>query len=90
VLGTYDVALTNRGREPIEVSLALTAGGVAATLQPSHVRVAAGEHRQLRVLAAVRIAGGEPLAADLVATTPDGARMSRRLTIVPPEAGTTR
>jgi cytochrome c oxidase accessory protein FixG len=89
VLGAYDVTLANREREPVDVALALTAGGVAATLQPASVRLQPGEHRQVRVLAALELRGTEPVAADLVAATGGGARMTRPLTIVPPASRST-
>jgi hypothetical protein len=60
-------------------------------LQPGAVRLAAGEHRQVRVLAVARLpaATSGPLAAEL-AVEADGAeprRMTRRLTFVPPGPG---
>jgi polyferredoxin len=89
-LNAFEVGLTNRGPRPLDVTLALTAGGEPASLQPARVTLAAGEHRQVRVLAAARLpAGGGPVAAELAAEA-DGRRMTRALTFVPPEAERSR
>jgi cytochrome c oxidase accessory protein FixG len=83
----YDVSLTNRGHATLDVELALTAGNERATLRPDTVRLAPGEHRRVRVLAAVRLsAGSGPQEAELVAEARGRRelRMTRRVTFVPP------
>jgi polyferredoxin len=92
VLNAFEVGLTNRGRRPLDVSLALTTvGGEAAALQPARVTLGPGEHRQLSVLAAVRLpAGAGPVAAELAAEPRGGRRTIRPVTIVPPDPGRNR
>jgi ferredoxin len=88
-----DVSLTNRARAGVEVELALSAGGEPAALRPSSVRLGPGEHRRVRVLAAVRLpAGTGPLPAELSAHVPGSPEpgMTRRLTFVPPDPETAR
>jgi len=84
----YDVSLTNRGRAPLELDLALSAGGERGALVPDAVRLAPGEHRRVRVLAAVRLPDGAgPQEAELVAEARGRreVRTSRRVTFVPPD-----
>jgi polyferredoxin len=55
-LNAYTVALENHGRAPVTVALSVVAAGPGAevTVRPERVLLAAGERRQVRVLATAR------------------------------------
>lgn len=91
VVNAYSVAIENRRREPVEVLLSLRAGLAEVELRPRVVALAAGERRQVRLVAA---AGGldapGSLAAELVAEArAEGVTLGRTSETVPlvvPEA----
>ncbi len=89
-MNAYSVALENHGRVPVTVSLALSAPGGAVAVRPEAVPLAAGERRQVRVLASARgLAAGEA-AALLTAEARRGPEVVARRTqplplFVPPE-----
>ena len=56
-VNAYSVALENHGRAPVTVSLAISAPGGTVAVRPDAVLLAAGERRQVRVVAS---AGGLP------------------------------
>jgi len=82
------VALENRGREPLALALALRAPGVEASLRPDRLVLGAGEHRTLRVVAAVRGLARQPVHAELTAAAEAAppVRIARELTLSPPGA----
>jgi polyferredoxin len=53
-VSAYSVALENHGRAPVTVALSLSAPGGAVAVRPEAVSLAAGERRQVRVLASSR------------------------------------
>jgi len=83
----FTVALENRGREPLEVKLALRAPAGEVQLRPDQVTLAAGEHRRVRVLAVARGLGPErrTLSAELSATAASAAAQ-RAVSLAVPEA----
>jgi cytochrome c oxidase accessory protein FixG len=86
-VNALEIGLTNRGPRALDVALDLTAGGAPATLQPARVTLAPGEHRQVRVLAAVRLPAERGAVAAELSAQAEGRRMTRALTFVPPEKG---
>jgi cytochrome c oxidase accessory protein FixG len=54
VLAAYGVALENHGRARLDVALAVSLPGAEVTVRPERVQLAAGERRQVRVVAAAR------------------------------------
>jgi len=50
-VNAFQLSLENRGREPVELRLALSAPGVAVQLRPAEVRLEPGEHRRLKLVA---------------------------------------
>jgi polyferredoxin len=84
-LNAYDVTLTNRGKAPLEVALALSAGGERIELRPAAVALRPGEHRRVRVLAAARLAGGPGSVPAVLTAESPGVRMTRDLTLVSPD-----
>ncbi|BDG01908.1 4Fe-4S dicluster domain-containing protein [Anaeromyxobacter oryzae] len=95
VVNAYAVALENRARTPVSVTLALApsragAEGWDVSVRPDTIALHAGEHRQVRVVATARglPAGVEP--ALLVAEVRAGERVlerrSTKLSILVPEA----
>ncbi len=89
VLNAYSVALENHGRSPVTVALALEAPGVEIAVRPEVVALAAGERRQLRVVASARGLGPGRVQAVLSANarSSGGAieRRAERVAIVAPE-----
>jgi hypothetical protein len=90
-VNAYQVALENRGREPVALRLELVvrgAPGVRVRLRPEELRLAPGEHRSLRVLAVADGVGAAPrtLRADLGAGPAQGRgpRSSRAVPLVIP------
>jgi cytochrome c oxidase accessory protein FixG len=63
----YTVALENRGREPLALTLALSAAGAAVAVKPDAVLLAPGQHQRLRVVASARglAAGARDLPGEL-------------------------
>ncbi len=51
VVNAYQLQVENRGREPMELRLALDAPGLSARLTPDEIRLEPGERRDLKVLA---------------------------------------
>jgi len=91
VLAAYSVAFENRGRGTAEVALAMTAAGRAVALHPATLSLAAGERRQLRVIATATALEAGPAQGELVAEArwSDGRpaeRRSRALSIQAPAA----
>ncbi len=91
VYNALTLALENRGREPLVLALSVSVpGAVGATfeLRPDTVRLAAGEHRRLRVMAVGRglPPGAASLPTRLSATSTGGAGATRELTLTVPEA----
>jgi polyferredoxin len=86
----YTLALENRGRTPLALSLSVEAAGLAVSLRPDLVMLAPGEHQRVRVLAAIRgLAAGEgPRRGEVVVRAAgEGAPSARRpLTLASPEA----
>jgi cytochrome c oxidase accessory protein FixG len=89
-LNAYAVALENRGRAPVTVALALAVPGGEVTLRPDAIPLAAGERRQVRVVASA--AGlppgrvqGELSARALGAGGGAVERRSQRVAVVVPE-----
>ncbi len=87
----FELAFENRGREPLALSLSISAPpGVGAEPRPAEVTLTAGEHRQVRLMVAVRGLGpgARLLPAELVAearrTNP--VRASRALSLAAPAA----
>ncbi|HSB20062.1 MAG TPA: 4Fe-4S dicluster domain-containing protein [Anaeromyxobacteraceae bacterium] len=90
-VNAYQVALENRGRQPVALRLELVvrgAPGVRVRLRPEELRLAPGEHRSLRVLAVADGVGAAPrtLRADLGAGPAQGRgpRSSRAVPLVIP------
>jgi len=84
VVNTYAVALENRGRSGVKVSLSLEAAGLAAEVRPAQITLAPGEHRALTLVAAVR--GGRPGtgSAEVVASAPGADPLRARVALVVP------
>jgi cytochrome c oxidase accessory protein FixG len=88
-LNAYAVALENRGRAPVTVALGLAVPGAEITVRPAEIPLAAGERRQVRVVASA--AGLPPgrVQAELSARAlgAGGAveRRSQRVALVVPE-----
>jgi polyferredoxin len=86
----YTLALENRGRAPLALSLAVEAPGLQVSLRPEAVTLAPGEHQRVRVLAAVRgLRPGEgPRRGEVVVRAAgEGAPSARRpVTLSEPEA----
>jgi len=73
VVNAYDVALENRGRETLTLSLALAPVRGQATVSPDRVEVAPGEHRRVFLVASASGLGPGPVVqALLTATGPGG------------------
>jgi cytochrome c oxidase accessory protein FixG len=53
-VNAFSVALENRARSPVTVALTLRAGNADVELRPERVALAAGERRQVRVVATAR------------------------------------
>ena len=84
VMNAYSVALENHGREPVTVALALSAPGARIALRPDAVALAAGERRQVRVLASARGLAAGRGSAELSAEARSGERVvARRAQPVP-------
>ena len=84
----FSVALENRGREPLELALALRAPGVDVQLRPDRVLLAPGEHRAARLVAVARgLPARGSVAGELsaVAAAPGAARAARAVTLAAPE-----
>jgi cytochrome c oxidase accessory protein FixG len=92
VLNAYSVALENHGRRPVTVRLALRPERErgAVTLRPDVVELAAGERRQVRLLATARALPPGRLDAALEAEVHAGGSVVERreaaLSLVVPEA----
>ena len=90
----YTLALENRGRAPLALSLALEAPGLEVALRPEAVTLGPGEHRRVRVLAVARglAPGAEPRRGEIVAKAASvgagvGVPAARRpVTLAGPEA----
>ncbi len=90
VVNAYSVALENHGRAPVTVFLALRAGGAEVRLRPDAVPLAAGERRQVRLLASGRGVPAGRSTAELSAEARGGDRVVARRTqpvplVAPPE-----
>ena len=73
VVNAYDVALENRGRETLTLSLALAPVRGQATVSPDRVVLAPGEHRRVfLVVSASGLGPGPVVQALLTATGPRG------------------
>jgi cytochrome c oxidase accessory protein FixG len=88
-VNAYAVALENRGRAPVTVALALAVPGGDVTLRPDAIPLAAGERRQVRVVA---FAAGLPpgrvqgeLSARALGAGGAVERRSQRVALVVPE-----
>jgi cytochrome c oxidase accessory protein FixG len=88
VVNAYSVALENHGRAPVTVALALSAPGGAVALRPDAVPLAAGERRQVRVVASARGLPAGAAAGELSAVARRGdavvARRTQPLHLVVP------
>jgi hypothetical protein len=70
---SYDVALENRGRRKLTLSLALAPASGQATVSPDRVELAPGEHRRVFLVASASGLGPGPVVqAVLTATGPGG------------------
>jgi hypothetical protein len=73
VVNAYDVALENRGREALTLSLDLAPVRGQATFSPDRVELAPGEHRRVfLVVSASGLGPGPVVQALLTATGPGG------------------
>jgi cytochrome c oxidase accessory protein FixG len=83
----FALALENRGREPLDLALALRSPGVEVQLRPDRVLLQPGEHKTTRLVAVARGLASGSVAAELsaVAAAPGGARVSRNVTLTAPE-----
>jgi cytochrome c oxidase accessory protein FixG len=86
-----EVALANRGHEPVVVALGARAGGGAVALRPAQVTLAPGERRQVRVLAILSGLPAGRTAGELRAEAREGGRLvdqrAAAVSFVVPEAG---
>jgi cytochrome c oxidase accessory protein FixG len=91
VLNAYSVALGNRGREPLTVTLAVAAPGAEVSVRPERVELGPGERRQVRLVTAARGLAPGVLRAELSAEARRaGAPAERRtqaIALVAPEDG---
>ena len=89
-VNAYAVALENRARAPVSVSLALDVAGGEVSVRPDAVALGPGERRQLRVVASARGLPPGRMQGELSAAVraADGARerRSQRVALVVPEA----
>jgi cytochrome c oxidase accessory protein FixG len=89
-VNAYSVALENRARAPVTVGLALRAPGADVALRPERVSLAAGERRQVHVLAtASGLAPGRvqgELSADVIRGGAVVERRRQHVALVVPEA----
>jgi cytochrome c oxidase accessory protein FixG len=89
-VNAYSVALENRGRGPVSVTLALTAVGGEISVKPEHVALAPGERRQVRLVAFARGLAPGRVAAELVGEVRAGEavleRRAQPISLVVPEA----
>ena len=82
----FSVALENRGREPLDLALALRSPGVDVRLRPDRVALAPGEHRTARLVAVARgLPARGSVAGELSAAAPGGVRATRAVTLSAPE-----
>src|SRR5512137_21900 len=73
VVNAYDVALENRGRRKLTLSLALVPASGQATVSPDRVELAPGEHRRVFLVASASGLGPGPVVqAVLTAAGPGG------------------
>jgi len=88
-VNAYSVGIENHGREPITVTLGLTAPGAEVTVRPETVALAAGERRQLRVVASARGLPAGRVQASMTAEAVSGEKLvdrrTERIPIVVPE-----
>jgi cytochrome c oxidase accessory protein FixG len=89
-VGAYSVALENHGRAPVTVALSLAAPGGAVALRPEAVPLAAGERRQVRVLATARGLPPGEATGELSAVARRGSEVVSRRSqpvplVIPPE-----
>jgi hypothetical protein len=84
----FALALENRGREPLDLALALRSPGIDVHLRPERVVLQPGEHKTIRLVAVARgLAGLRAVSAELsaVAAAPGAARAARTVTLSAPE-----
>jgi len=88
VVNAYSVALENHARVPVTVALALRAAAGEVQLRPASVALAAGERRQVRLLASARGVPPGRSSAELIAEARGRddvvARRSQALPLVAP------
>ena len=89
-VNAYSVALENHARAPVTVTLALSAPGGAVAVRPDAISLAAGERRQVRILASAHGLPPGEAAARITAEARRGAEVVARRTqpvplVVPPE-----
>jgi cytochrome c oxidase accessory protein FixG len=91
VLNAFSVALENHGRRPLTVDLAVRAASADVSVRPGSVSLAAGERRQVRLVASARgsLAPGR-VRAELVGEARAGGdlveRRTQAVSLVVPEA----
>lgn len=92
IVNAYSVALENHGRAPVTVALALRAAPGEFQVRPESVPLAAGERRQVRVVASGRGLPHGRATAELSAEARRGgeivARRTQRVSIFVPAEGT--
>jgi cytochrome c oxidase accessory protein FixG len=84
----FGLAFENRGREPLDLALALRSPGIDVNLRPDHVVLQPGEHKAIRLVAVARgLAGRRAVSAEFsaVAAAPGAARAVRTVTLSAPE-----
>ena len=84
----FSVALENRGRDALDLGLALRSAGVEVQLRPDRVTLSPGEHRTARLVVVARglpARGSVPGELSAIAATPGVARASRTVTLSAPE-----
>jgi len=84
----FALALENRGREPLDLALALRSPGIDVRLRPDRVELRPGEHKTTRLVAIARgLAPQSNVSAELsaVSAAPGLARVSRTVTLSAPE-----
>jgi len=90
VLLAYAVAVENHARGPVEVTLGLSAPGAEVAVRPDRVALAAGERRQLRLVATARgLAAGGGRGELTAEARGEGGRVERRterVALAAPEA----
>jgi hypothetical protein len=84
VVNAVEVSLENRGRERLELSLALVPARGRVEIRPSQVALGPGEHRRVVVVVTAEDLGaGRVVQSELTATAP-GARVSTRVPLFVP------